>query len=89
MVLAEADAMVHGIVIAAMLTLVGDNGGSDQVPAPTQPPSAQPHRPCEEAAYAAFRQSDLAKALGALYGPSFVGPPVECVQRQLPRQQGK
>jgi hypothetical protein len=31
MVLAEADAMVHGIIIAARLTLVGDNGGSDQV----------------------------------------------------------
>jgi hypothetical protein len=28
-----------GIIIAAMLTLVGDNGGGDQVPAPPQPPS--------------------------------------------------
>jgi hypothetical protein len=30
---------VHGILIAAMLTLVGDNGSGNQVPAPTQPPS--------------------------------------------------
>jgi hypothetical protein len=32
-------AMVHGIIIATMLTLVGDNGSGDQVPAPPQPPS--------------------------------------------------
>jgi hypothetical protein len=31
--------MVHGIIIAAMLTLVGDNGSGDQVPAPPPPPS--------------------------------------------------
>ena len=31
--------MVHGIIIAAMLTLVGDNGSGDQVPASPQPPS--------------------------------------------------
>ena len=29
----------YGIIIAAMLTLVGDNGGGDQVAAPPQPPS--------------------------------------------------
>jgi hypothetical protein len=29
-------AVVHGIIIAAMLTLVGDNGSADQVPAPSQ-----------------------------------------------------
>jgi hypothetical protein len=31
--------MVHGIIIATMLTLIGDNGSGDQVPAPPQPPS--------------------------------------------------
>jgi hypothetical protein len=31
--------MVHGIIIAAMLTLIGDNGSGDQVPAPPPPPS--------------------------------------------------
>jgi hypothetical protein len=31
--------MVHGIIIATMLTLVGDNGSGDQVAAPPQPPS--------------------------------------------------
>jgi hypothetical protein len=31
--------MVHGIIIATMLTLVGDNGSGDEVSAPPQPPS--------------------------------------------------
>jgi hypothetical protein len=31
--------MVHGIIIATMLTLIGDNGSGDQVPPPLQPPS--------------------------------------------------
>jgi hypothetical protein len=31
--------MVLGLIIATMLTLVGDNGGADQVAAPPQPPS--------------------------------------------------
>ena len=31
--------MVHGIIIATMLMLIGDNGSGDQVPAPPQPPS--------------------------------------------------
>jgi hypothetical protein len=31
--------MVHGIIIAAMLTLIGDNGSGDQIPAPFQQPS--------------------------------------------------
>jgi len=31
--------MVHGIIIATMLTLIGDNGGGNQVPAPPQPSS--------------------------------------------------
>jgi hypothetical protein len=26
--------MVHGVLIAAMLTLVGDNGSGDQMPSP-------------------------------------------------------
>jgi hypothetical protein len=51
MVLAEAGAVVHGILIAAMLMLVAGNAiANDQVPAPTkpappvstQPPPAQP-----------------------------------------------
>jgi len=29
--------MVHGIIIATMLTLIGDNGSGDQVPAPSLP----------------------------------------------------
>ena len=31
--------MVHGILIATMLTLIGDNGSGGQVPAPPQAPS--------------------------------------------------
>jgi len=52
MMLAEARLMLREVIIAAMVTLVGNNGSGDQVPAPTRPPISK----CE----AAFRQSDLA-----------------------------
>jgi hypothetical protein len=44
--------MVHGIIIAAMLTLVGDNGSGGQVPVPAPPaqatvPKSHPNYPCE------------------------------------------
>jgi hypothetical protein len=57
-----------------LLVLVGDNGGSDQVP--IQSPSAQRLSGCE-AAYAAFYESDLAKALGGAQFGSVI-PPVDC-----------
>jgi hypothetical protein len=67
------------IAAALMLAAVDSGRADDQVPTKPQvqapplpqrlPPSpAPPHCPCE-AAYAAFRQSDLAKALSLLYGP--------------------
>jgi hypothetical protein len=67
--------MVHGILIAAVLTLVGDNGSGNQVPAPAPTQQSAQHHvsSCE----AAFRQSDLAKRLEE-YGSASVIPPVMC-----------
>jgi hypothetical protein len=56
--------MVHGIILAAMLSLIADNGSADQIPPPPQPPS-RPAQVSMDAADWTLKQSpDLARIWG-------------------------
>ena len=54
----------YGLIIAAILTLAGDNGSADQVPPPPQPPS-HPAQVSMKADDWTLKQSPTCSGLGA------------------------
>lgn len=71
-------AMVHGIIIATMLTLTGDNGSGDQAPAPPQPPS-HPAQVSMKAADWTLKQSPTVERIWGDWNFKHRG---ECIKRR-------